>query len=65
MVAYTHMNVRDYVNMISPSAAGFLADVSDSFRALVQRLWDGERDILLFTAQWCLLTLTLQSRTHR
>ena len=60
MLAYTHM----HVSMVSPSEAGFLADMSDSFGALVQRLWEGERDILLFTAQWCLLSLPLYSLTH-
>lgn len=52
-------------NVVLRSEADFLADMSDSFRALVQRLWEGERDIQLFTAQWCLLTLPLQSLAQR
>lgn len=64
---HTHMCVRVCVCVIvvSRSEADFLADMSDILRALVQRLWEGERNVLLFTAQWCLLTLPLQSLTHR
>lgn len=57
-LADTHMHV------VSPSEVGFLADMSDSFRALVQRLWEGESDILLFTARWCLLTPSSVSYTQ-
>lgn len=62
---HTHTRMCVCLNVVSPSEAGFLEDMSDSFRALVQRLWEGERDILLFTAQWCLLNLPLQSLTHK